>query len=86
MESPWDEIAIQYVLVVNHCAKRRAIEAFKEECTLVSYVSGHLSLLLTTLSEVCITDYSFVTSFKTLAGPYPHCSLFSETFETSHST
>ncbi|KAJ3490722.1 hypothetical protein NLI96_g1203 [Meripilus lineatus] len=36
MESPWDEIAIQYVLVVNHCAKRRAIEAFKEECTLVS--------------------------------------------------
>ncbi|CAL1700282.1 unnamed protein product [Somion occarium] len=36
MESPWDEIAIQYVLVVNHCAKRRAIEAFKEECQLVS--------------------------------------------------
>ncbi|KAH8096699.1 hypothetical protein BXZ70DRAFT_330493 [Cristinia sonorae] len=36
MESPWDEIAIQYVLVVNHCAKRRAIEAFKEECTLIS--------------------------------------------------
>ncbi|EPS98745.1 hypothetical protein FOMPIDRAFT_46713 [Fomitopsis schrenkii] len=36
MESPWDEIAIQYVLVVNHCAKRRAAEAFKEECTLVN--------------------------------------------------
>lgn len=35
MEGPWDEIAIQYVLVVNHCAKRRAAEAFKEECTLV---------------------------------------------------
>ena len=35
MEGPWDEIAIQYVLVVNHCAKQRAAEAFKEECTLV---------------------------------------------------
>ncbi|KAI9064811.1 hypothetical protein FKP32DRAFT_1610940 [Trametes sanguinea] len=36
LESPWDEIAIQYVLVVNHCARKRAREAFKEECTLVS--------------------------------------------------
>ncbi|KAI0797101.1 PCI domain-containing protein [Abortiporus biennis] len=36
MESPWDEIAIQYVLVVNHCAKNRATEAFKEECALAS--------------------------------------------------
>ena len=36
LESPWDEIAIQYVLVVNLCGKKRATEAFKEECTLVS--------------------------------------------------
>ena len=36
LESPWDEIAIQYALVVNHCAKKRAAEAFKEEVTLVS--------------------------------------------------
>ena len=36
LESPWDEIAIQYVLVVNHCGKKRATEAFKEECTLLS--------------------------------------------------
>ncbi len=36
LESPWDEIAIQYVLVVNSCARKRAVEAFKEECTLVS--------------------------------------------------
>jgi len=43
MESPWDEIAIQYVLVVNHCAKRRAIEAFKEECTLISLFSRYFS-------------------------------------------
>ena len=36
LESPWDEIAIQYVLVVNLCGKKRATEAVKEECTLVS--------------------------------------------------
>ncbi|KAI0773365.1 hypothetical protein BC629DRAFT_1595137 [Irpex lacteus] len=36
MESPWDEIAIQYVLVVNHIARNRPIEAFKEEAQLVS--------------------------------------------------
>ncbi|OBZ70495.1 Protein CSN12 [Grifola frondosa] len=35
LEGPWDEVAIQYVLVVNHCAKKRAAEAFKEECSLV---------------------------------------------------
>ncbi len=35
MESPWDEMAIQYVLVVSHCGKDRAIEAFKEHCSLV---------------------------------------------------
>ena len=38
MENPWDEIAIQYVLVVNHIARKRPVEAFKEECTLVSCV------------------------------------------------
>ncbi|KAI0092410.1 hypothetical protein BDY19DRAFT_883602 [Irpex rosettiformis] len=36
MESPWDEIAIQYVLVVNHIARNKPIEAFKEEAHLVS--------------------------------------------------
>ncbi|EMD40529.1 hypothetical protein CERSUDRAFT_111125 [Gelatoporia subvermispora B] len=36
VESPWDEIAIQYVLVVNHCAKKRYAEAFKEHGALVS--------------------------------------------------
>ncbi|CCM01740.1 uncharacterized protein FIBRA_03806 [Fibroporia radiculosa] len=43
MESPWDEIAIQYVLVVNHCAKKRTTEAFKEECTLVSLFLRYFS-------------------------------------------
>ncbi|KZT29377.1 hypothetical protein NEOLEDRAFT_1128102 [Neolentinus lepideus HHB14362 ss-1] len=36
IESPWDEIAIQYVLVVHHVAKKRAAEAFKEHSQLVS--------------------------------------------------
>ncbi|KAI0347512.1 hypothetical protein BDW22DRAFT_1322461 [Trametopsis cervina] len=36
MESPWDDIAIQYVLVVNHIAKNRPLEAFKEEGQLVT--------------------------------------------------
>ena len=35
METPWDEIAIQYILVVTHCSKNRSIEAFKEHGTLV---------------------------------------------------
>ncbi|OCH94282.1 hypothetical protein OBBRIDRAFT_850183 [Obba rivulosa] len=44
MDSPWDEIAIQYVLVVNHCAKKRAIEAFREHCTLVSLFLRYFSV------------------------------------------
>ncbi|KJA29706.1 hypothetical protein HYPSUDRAFT_31686 [Hypholoma sublateritium FD-334 SS-4] len=36
MQSPWDDIAIQYVLVCTHVAKKRYIEAFKEESQLVS--------------------------------------------------
>ncbi|KAF8961117.1 hypothetical protein BDZ97DRAFT_1664852 [Flammula alnicola] len=36
MQSPWDDIAIQYVLVCTHVAKKRYVEAFKEESQLVS--------------------------------------------------
>lgn len=36
MVSPWDEIAIQYVLVCTHVAKRRPGDAFQEHTTLVS--------------------------------------------------
>ncbi|KAG6850189.1 hypothetical protein H0H93_016617 [Arthromyces matolae] len=36
MQSPWDEIAIQYVLTCGHIAKRRHGEAFKEHSQLVS--------------------------------------------------
>jgi COP9 signalosome complex subunit 12 len=38
MESPWDDISIQYVLVCTHVAKKRYVEAFKEESQLVSSV------------------------------------------------
>ncbi|KAJ7673193.1 hypothetical protein DFH06DRAFT_1081970 [Mycena polygramma] len=34
--SPWDEIAIQYVLICTHIARRRPGEAFKEQSQLVS--------------------------------------------------
>lgn len=36
IEHPWDEIAIQYVLVVTHVAKKRPGEAYKEQSKLVS--------------------------------------------------
>jgi hypothetical protein len=36
IEGPWDEIAIQYVLVTSHAAKKRPGEAFKEHTQLVS--------------------------------------------------
>ncbi|KDQ64205.1 hypothetical protein JAAARDRAFT_27832 [Jaapia argillacea MUCL 33604] len=36
LEGPWDEIAIQYVLVVHNVAKKKAAEAFKEHTQLVS--------------------------------------------------
>ena len=35
IESPWDEIAIQYVLVITHVAKQRYADAFKEHTQLV---------------------------------------------------
>ncbi|KAH7916232.1 hypothetical protein BJ138DRAFT_1139900 [Hygrophoropsis aurantiaca] len=36
LESPWDEIAVQYVLVTSHVARKRAGEAFKEQSQLIS--------------------------------------------------
>ncbi|RDB19790.1 Protein CSN12 [Hypsizygus marmoreus] len=37
MQSPWDDIAIQYVLTCTHIAKKRYGEAFKEHSQLVSF-------------------------------------------------
>lgn len=39
IESPWDDIAIRYVLVAYHIAKRRPSEAFKEHTVFVKFVS-----------------------------------------------
>lgn len=36
IEGPWDEIAIQYVLVITHVAKKRYADAFKEHTQLVN--------------------------------------------------
>jgi hypothetical protein len=38
LESPWDEIAIDYVLVVQNVAKNRPGDAFKEQTALVGCV------------------------------------------------
>lgn len=46
MESPWDDISIQYVLVCTHVAKKRYVEAFKEESQLVMSVPFSLLLWL----------------------------------------
>ncbi|KAK0444457.1 hypothetical protein EV421DRAFT_1709267 [Armillaria borealis] len=36
IQSPWDDIAIQYVMTCSHVARRRPMEAFKEHTQLVS--------------------------------------------------
>jgi hypothetical protein len=38
IESPWDDIAIRYVMVTTHIARKRAGEAFNEQSQLVSCV------------------------------------------------
>lgn len=38
IESPWDEIAVRYVMVTTHVARKRPGEAFSEQSQLISYV------------------------------------------------
>ena len=38
IESPWDEIAIRYVMVTTHVARKRPSEAFNEQSQLISCV------------------------------------------------
>ena len=45
IESPWDEIAIRYVLIAHHIAKRRPSEAFKEHTAFIKFVSIMLPVL-----------------------------------------
>ena len=79
MESPWDDISIQYVLVCTHVAKKRYVEAFKEESQLVSSVIfgfvffWKVSSLVTTHF---FAGYSYVSSPKTEVGRYLPCSLY----------
>ncbi|KAF9782252.1 hypothetical protein BJ322DRAFT_1075075 [Thelephora terrestris] len=43
IESPWDEIAIRYVLIAHHIAKRRPNEAFKEHTAFINLFYRFLS-------------------------------------------
>jgi len=38
MDSPWDEIAIRYLMVTSHVARKRPGEAFNEQSQLISCV------------------------------------------------
>ena len=78
MESPWDDISIQYVLVCTHVAKKRYVEAFKEESQLVSSVI--FSLFFWQVSKLSndtlFAGYSYVSLPKTEDGHYLPCSLY----------
>jgi hypothetical protein len=43
IEAPWDEIAIRYVLVVNHVVKQRPGDAFREQDKMVLCVHDVLA-------------------------------------------
>ena len=38
IDNPWDEIAIRYVMVTSHIARKRPGEAFNEQSQLISCV------------------------------------------------
>ncbi|KAF6761987.1 hypothetical protein DFP72DRAFT_1061270 [Ephemerocybe angulata] len=54
--NPFDEIAVQYVMVCHHIAKKRYVEAFKEESQLVSlfyrYLPDHRGWTLPALFSI----------------------------------
>ena len=77
MEIPWDEISIQYVLVCTHVAKKRYVEAFKEESQLVSSVIFGLFLWkVSTLVTAHFAGYSYVSLPKIEVGLYLRYSLY----------
>jgi hypothetical protein len=81
IEGPWDEIVIRYVLVANHIAKKKALDAFKEHTTFVKSVRV-FALFACDLNQIlaCSSD----TSQPQQGGHYllylPSCA----TSETSH--
>ena len=72
MESPWDDISIQYVLVCTHVAKKRYVDAFKEESQLVMSVFLFRRPKLMTI----FAGYSYDSLPKTEVGRYLPCSRY----------
>jgi hypothetical protein len=76
MESPWDDISIQYVLVCTHVAKKRYVEAFKEESQLVMSVILVFLLVCHAYNDYFFAGYFCVSLPKTEVGHYLLCSLY----------
>jgi COP9 signalosome complex subunit 12 len=45
IENPWDEIAVRYVMVTSHVARKRPGEAFNEQSQLISCVYANFGLV-----------------------------------------
>ncbi|TFY69177.1 hypothetical protein EVG20_g3258 [Dentipellis fragilis] len=80
IESPWDEIVIQYVLVTSHVAKKRSKEAFHEHTQLVNlflrYLSSHNGWTLPTMFIILsnLRDLAFDADVHTSGdGPKDAC-------------
>jgi hypothetical protein len=72
--APWGEIAIQYVLVCSHVAKRRPDEGFKEHSKLVKCV--HTLLAYHNVAELDMVAYFIGSSSHNLVGRYLLSSLY----------
>lgn len=72
IEGPWDEIAIRYVMVTSHVARKRPGEAFNEQSQLISCVNP--GFWIQHLTNMCCADSSSGFSLKTPGGPCLHCS------------
>jgi hypothetical protein len=64
IDGPWDEIAIQYVLVTHHVAKKRPGDAFKEESQLISLFFRYFT---TSSSWTLPALYSILRDLRDLA-------------------
>ena len=68
--TPWDEIAIQYVLVCTYVAKRKPGDAFQEHSALVSSVLTPSNGALTDLRGSAA--FSSSSLLRTEVGRYLH--------------
>ena len=72
IESPWDEIAIRYMLIAHHIAKRRPSEAFKEHTAFIKFVATVLLLSRGTLESLTdslrLLNSLFYRFFATTSG------------------